>query len=218
MRMDINSRIKKFSELVLVEKSKKESLNKRLEEVEKDILEKSDYLELLNKTSILLKNTSEYARIQAVKQIETIVTRFLQYVFETDIEFQIELQEKSGVPSVEFYVVNKYDDLILKTRPEESRGGGVVDIVSMALRVSFIIQMMPKSLAPLIFDEPGKHVSSDYIFNLGEFLRELSKNLDMQIIMVTHNEYLKEISDNSKTVGIKNGISKIFDKDTGPNI
>lgn len=216
--MDINSRIKKFSELVLVEKSKKESLNKRLEEVEKDILEKSDYLELLNKTSILLKNTSEYARIQAVKQIETIVTRFLQYVFETDIEFQIELQEKSGVPSVEFYVVNKYDDLILKTRPEESRGGGVVDIVSMALRVSFIIQMMPKSLAPLIFDEPGKHVSSDYIFNLGEFLRELSKNLDMQIIMVTHNEYLKEISDNSKTVGIKNGISKIFDKDTGPNI
>lgn len=207
--MDLNERIREYSNYVLIKKTKKENLENRISEIKNEIKVHEEYLDLVNKAQILLKNTSEYARKQAITQIEIVVTRFLQYVFETDIEFRIELSEKSGVPSCEFYVVNRYDDLEIKTRPEDSRGGGVVDIVSMALRISFITQMKRRSLGPLILDEPGKHVSNDYIFNLGEFLRELSKNLDMQIIMVTHNEYLKEISDSSQTVTIRNGISRI---------
>ena len=209
--MDLNTKIREYSNYVLLQKAKKESLEDRISELNKDLKSQEEYLDLVNKTQILLKNTSEYARKQAISQIEIVVTRFLQYVFETDMEFKIELQEKSGVPSCEFYVVSRYDDLEIKTKPEDSRGGGVVDIVSMALRISFITQMKRRSSGPLILDEPGKHVSNDYIFNLGEFLRELSRSLDMQIIMVTHNEYLKEISDSSQTVSIRNGISKISD-------
>ena len=209
--MDLNTKIREYSNYVLLQKAKKESLEDRISELNKDLKSQEEYLDLVNKTQILLKNTSEYARKQAISQIEIVVTRFLQYVFETDMEFKIELQEKSGVPSCEFYVVNRYDDLEIKTKPEDSRGGGVVDIVSMALRISFITQMKRRSSGPLILDEPGKHVSNDYIFNLGEFLRELSRSLDMQILMVTHNEYLKEISDSSQTVSIRNGISKISD-------
>lgn len=209
--MDLNTKIREYSNYVLLQKAKKESLEDRISELNKDLKSQEEYLDLVNKTQILLKNTSEYARKQAISQIEIVVTRFLQYVFETDMEFKIELQEKSGVPSCEFHVVNRYDDLEIKTKPEDSRGGGVVDIVSMALRISFITQMKRRSSGPLILDEPGKHVSNDYIFNLGEFLRELSRSLDMQIIMVTHNEYLKEISDSSQTVSIRNGVSKISD-------
>ena len=83
--------------------------------------------------------------------------------------------------------------MLIKTKPEQSRGGGVIDIISLALRIAFLQIHKPKIEGPLILDEPAKHVSEDYIFNVADFLKRASEMFNRQIIIVTHNNHLSAI-------------------------
>ncbi|MFA7534300.1 MAG: ATPase, partial [Tissierellaceae bacterium] len=122
-------------------------------------------------------------------------------------QFTIEIDELRGKSSAEFYVTNKNENLIIKTKPELSRGGGVVDIVSLALRIAFLQTHKPRIEGPLILDEPAKHVSDDYIYNVADFLRQTSELFNRQIIMVTHNNYLSSIGTNAYRIDIKDNVS-----------
>ena len=165
--------------------------------------------ELLEQVMILFQKTSQFAREQAKSQIEILVTKCLQYVFESDMEFQIEIEELRNKPNAECYIINDTADFFLKTKPEQSRGGGVVDIVSLALRISFMQTHKPSIEGPLILDEPAKHVSADYIYNVGDFLKQASEMFNRQIIMVTHNAHLAALSENSYRVQLLGTTSEV---------
>ncbi len=198
--VELDKELIEIKNFILREEGKKDKLLEQLHEnktkIEKIILDQ----ELLDKVIILFQKTSEFARLQAKKQIETLVTKCLQYVFETDIEFVIELEELRGKANAEFYVVTTYGDTTIKTKPELSRGGGVVDIISLALRIAFLQIHKPRIEGPLILDEPAKHLSEDYIYNVGDFLKQTSEMFNRQIIMVTHNQHLSAISNNAYRV------------------
>lgn len=159
-----------------------------------------DEQDILEKVMSLFQMTSQFARDQAKNQIEALVTKCLQYIFDSSVEFQIELEELRNKASAEFYVVNNTKDFFLKTKPEQSRGGGVVDIVSLALRISFLQTHKPPISGPLILDEPAKHVSEEYIHNVGDFLKQTSEIFNRQVIMVTHNSHLAALSGSSYRV------------------
>lgn len=193
--------------------SKELGKKEKIEEQLKYKIEKSEEInqeiDLLSKVGTLLHKTSEYAREQAKVQVESLVTKCLQYVFETNIEFSVEIEEQRGKSAAEFYVVNNIDDIILKTKPELSRGGGIVDIVSLALRIAFLQTHKPKIQGPLILDEPAKHVSDEYIYNVSEFLKQTSELFNRQIIMVTHNNHLAAIGASAYRVELKGTASDI---------
>lgn len=194
------------------EEGKKEKLIEQMEMYEKLISEIITEVELIEKVSILLQNTSEFARNQARLQIETLVTNCLQFIFENNIEFKIEIEELYNKPNAEFYVITNFDDSTIKTKPELSRGGGVVDIISLALRIAFLQIHKPRIEGPLILDEPAKHVSEDYIFNVADFLKKSAEMFNRQIIMVTHNDHLSAIGTTSYKVtmdGSKSRLEKI---------
>jgi DNA repair exonuclease SbcCD ATPase subunit len=182
------------------------------EQLTNKIKELDSYFETIDtyeKTRILLQQSAEYAREQAKQQIETLVTNALQYVFGPFFSFQIELEEHGNKAVAEFYVVSEYEGVKVKTRPQDSRGGGVVDIVTLALRVALIETVQPRRDGPLLLDEPGKHVSGDYVLYLYEFLKSLSTMFHRQIIMITHNYHLAQSGDLAYEVSIKDGISEV---------
>lgn len=194
---NINSfddRIIKLKGFIAKESGKKEKLIDQLDESKSELTTILDNIELLEKVVILYQKTSEFAREQAKVQIESLVTKCLQFIFESNIEFVIELEELRNKANAEFYIVTENEDIIIKTKPELSRGGGVVDIVSLALRIAFLQIHKPRIEGPLILDEPAKHVSDEYIFNVADFLKQTSNIFNRQIIMVTHNQHLSEIS------------------------
>ncbi|MCR3957007.1 MAG: ATPase, partial [Gudongella sp.] len=88
-------------------------------------------------------------------------------------------------------------------------GGGVVDIVSLALRISFMQTHKPSIEGPLILDEPAKHVSEEYIYNVGDFVRQSSSMFNRQIIMVTHNSHLAALSEDAYRVELKGTESSV---------
>lgn len=192
--ISLDNRITDLKEFIAKETGKKDKLEEQLSDAKSDLILISDNIELLEKVVILFQKTSEFAREQAKVQIESLVTKCLQFIFESNTEFLIEIEELRNKANAEFYVISENEDIIIKTKPELSRGGGVVDIVSLALRIAFLQIHKPRIEGPLILDEPAKHVSEDYIFNVGDFLKQTSEMFNRQIIMVTHNQHLSAIS------------------------
>lgn len=172
----------------------------------------------------LLQKTSELARETARKILEDTVTNALQYIFGSDYSFIIEIEQKAGRTEASFYVqspapkVGPDDpDVMMKLSPEDARGGGVVDIIGLAMRLAVLrIYQDPKVADVLILDEPGKHVSGEgpdgeasFSSLLAEFLKWASSYFSMQVIMVTHASALAAVADKGFLVKQVNGTSQI---------
>jgi len=208
----INS-IEKYTQQLMVEyamkKSVKEKLEKDLTAKQNELQRAAHLIDTLEQVRLLLQRASEYAREQIKQQIEMLVTHCLQFVFGPNLEFEIELNEVRGKTSAEFYVISIYNDVKIKTKPQDARGGGIVDVISLALRIAVIQSTDIYKDGPLILDEPAKHVSNEFINNVAQFLKQISDVFHRQIIMVTHNQYLSEIADLAYKVELKNGTSEV---------
>jgi DNA repair exonuclease SbcCD ATPase subunit len=166
------------------------------------------------KARFLLQQASAFAREQARQNIEAWVTGALQYVFQTDdTAFRVEISEKNNRPDAEFYVVSDYDGIRVETKPQDARGGGVVDIVSLALRIALMESGKVGTDGPLLLDEPGKHVSEEYGMMLAQFLKGVTQKTNRQVLLITHNQYLEESGDRAYQVILHQGVSKVSERD-----
>lgn len=206
---DIKQLYRQAQDIYMTEKSKRDQLLAMRRQVQEQKEQAQKQLDILEKTRILLDHTADFARQQAKNQIERLVTSCLQFIFQSDIRFEIELSELRKRPEAEFYVISRYQDDVIKVRPQESRGGGVVDIISLAIRIAMLQSYNPPIGGPLILDEPAKHVSEEYINNVSEFLKEISRTFGRQVIMVTHNRVLSEVADRIYTVDYDENASKV---------
>lgn len=206
---ELDRKISIIKDFISREEGKKDKLMENLEgnKIKLDSLNKE--LDLLEQVTILFQKTSIFAREQAKVQIESLVTKCLQYVFNTNIEFSIEIDELRNKANAEFYIITEADDMIIKTKPEQSRGGGIVDIVSLALRIAFLQIHKPPLEGPLLLDEPAKHVSDEYIYNVGDFLSQTSQMFNRQILMVTHNQHLASLGNKVYNVELKGSESRL---------
>ena len=157
----------------------------------------------------LLAMVSEAAREQVRLRIEQTVTAALQTVFGEGIQFRVTLGLTGGQPSVEWQIVSRYADAEIATGVEDARGGGVVDVVSLALRLAVAELYRPRLGGPLVLDEPGKHLSAEYAMNLARFLKAYSQETGRQIILVTHLTQLAECADCSFRVVLRGGRSEV---------
>ncbi len=181
----------------------KSDLEKRLREVRQEI-------ECLEKVSLLLLEAARYAREQGRRQVEFMVSQALQFVFGGDLEFKVVVEERRERPEAEFYVCSTYGgDFRVETTPQDARGGGVVDVISLALRLALIHALRPQVKGPVVLDEPAKHVSVEFSPQVAQFLKSASQSLGRQIIMVSHNQHLADMADTAYLVEMQQGKSRI---------
>lgn len=169
-------------------------------------------IESLEQASIILQKLSEKQRQQACKKLEELCTFALQYSLSTNYEMDIELSKFRGKPSADVYI--KKIDSGIRTSPIDGNGGGVIDIVSIALRFVTMQVHEPFIDGPIILDEPYKMVSKDFIPMISEFMKKLSNDFGRQIILSTHNEFLSQVDNQIKvSMGANNesevSVSKI---------
>lgn len=184
-------------------------LTKELQEVQNHGRALGEKREQLEKVRVLFQQAADHARNQAKEQLEIGVTNALKYVFGPTFQFEIKLEDHGGTPHAEFYVVTEWEGKQISTRPQDARGGGVIDLLSLALRISLLETHHLNLKGPLLLDEPGKHLSEDYIPLFIEFLRSISDAFGRQIILVTHNVHLTESADATYHVRISKGCSQV---------
>jgi DNA repair exonuclease SbcCD ATPase subunit len=167
-------------------------------------------IEAWQQVQLFLTEISEYSRQQLKLRIEETVTAALQAVFMNDrIRFEITIRTLDGKPAADWTVVNSFDDVTVSASPEDSKGGGVTDVVSLALRLALLELARPKPQGPIILDEPGKMISREYLPNVAEFLKQYLQKTGRQGIIITHAEALAEVADVSYRVSQTNGISEV---------
>ncbi len=175
---------------------------------EKRLAELRDEIECLEKVRLLLLEAAKHAREQGRRQVEFLVTQALQFVFGGDLEFKVAIEEKRERPDAEFYVCSTYGgDFKVETTPQDARGGGVVDVISLALRLALLHAFRPPVGGPVILDEPAKHVSEEFSPQVARFLKSFSQSLGRQIIMVSHNQHLADSADLAYLVEMQHGKS-----------
>lgn len=114
-----------------------------------------------------------------------VVTNALAAVFEDPYEFKADFVERRNVTECDLSFV-KND---LSRNPLNSCGYGAADIAALASRVAYW-KLEDNSRNTLILDEPTRNLSRDLQPLASLMIKKLSELLNLQFIIVTHNEDL----------------------------
>lgn len=188
-----------------------ESLRERLTSSNAKIVELTDKEDVTLKASLFLQSLSDQTRLQVLDKISGIVTEALQTVKDKNLVFTMQLVTKANQPTLEMGILDKLSgqtyDVI------NSFGGGICDIVSLALRVALLVKWQPSLSRVLILDEACKHVAIKDQELLSTFVRKLSEALNVQFIWISHSDILQQAAHKIFEVYKYDGLSTAQEKD-----
>jgi DNA repair exonuclease SbcCD ATPase subunit len=187
----------------------KQLLELQLQDNQNNLGQTRQNLATWEQVQVLFTKVSEYAREQLKTRIEETVTAALTAVFGEGYTFRINMRQLGNQPAAEWQVVSQYGDEEVAASPEDARGGGITDVVSLALRLAMLEILKPRPEGPVLFDEPAKMVSAEYAGNLAYFLKQYAEKTGRQVMLVTHNPQLAEAADKSYLVTQKDGVSDV---------
>lgn len=162
------------------------------------------------KASLFLQSLSDQTRLQVLDKISGIVTDALQTVKDKNLEFKMSLIVKANQPTLEMGILDKRSGQVYDVLT--SFGGGICDIVSLALRVALLVKWQPSLSRVLVLDEACKHVAQKDQELLAVFVRKLSEALNCQFIWISHSEILQQAAHKIFEVTQQNGISTAVEK------
>lgn len=145
---------------------------------EVDLAAKQKALEASDKLRALVQQVASDTQSKLKLRFEAIVQACLDSVFPNEYNFVMDFVTRRGQTEVDFYLEKDGKQYA----PMTSNGGGVVDVISIALRICCII-LSGKSRV-LLLDEPFKHVREGAKERLGNLIEIVADKLKMQVIMV----------------------------------
>jgi len=177
--------------------------SKKLEQsigIRKSILSQLDFKKALKNKLEQFKVDYEIAQvfIQRVAKdtqqnlkfhIEDIVQLAIDSCFPGEYVFQVNFEIKRGQTEASLVFMKNG----IPVDPVDASGGGVVDLAAFALRIA--VWSLGKTDRVIILDEPFRFLSRNLHHSAGEILKKLSEKLELQIIMVTHNQEMEDVSD-----------------------
>jgi len=167
-------------------------------------------LTMLDQAAAILASIGEERQAAAQKQIETLVTRGLQTIFEEDYTFHLVQSTRGKQPTVEFMVRSHLaNGEVVETEVMSARGGGLATVVGFLLRLVVLLLSPSKQETVLFLDESFGMLSAEYEVRMAEFLREIVDKSGVQIIMVTHSTAFSDVADKQYRFDLHKGITRV---------
>jgi DNA repair exonuclease SbcCD ATPase subunit len=186
---------------------KLESLQSRQNKIVSDLDNLIIRQKALEEAQVFIQEIARQTQSQLKFVISDLVNLAIETCFPEEYTFTIDFKIERGKTSAKLLFI-KND---VEVDPMDAAGGGVVDIVAFALRLS--AWSLGHTDNVIILDEPFRFLSKDLQPRAGEMMNKLCKSLGLQIICVTHSQEIIENSDRIFEVTINNGISKIISKE-----
>jgi len=165
-------------------------------------------LDTLQKTMIFLQNVSVAARTLAKERIEEVVSSALKYVYGAEYALEIIINSPKSGPEADFYVAKTINGTKVLTTPTMSNGGGIVDIVSAAVKFALLELLNCDGI--ICLDEPFKQISKEYIADAGKLLEYMCTSSGRQLIFVTHNDVLANMCGAIQKFKLVGGYSEVI--------
>lgn len=207
MLNDFSDRLKKVKAAYFYRKGASEQLSKEIKTMQtraEFIAHKRDIFE---KATILLQKASETAREHIKNHFENLVSYALQAIYNENYQFKIKFSTLRNAVNIQFFVITPENPALIA--PQDSRGGGVVDVISLALRIAILEFYVPRIEGPILLDESLKHLSAEHIPDAANFLKAIKERIHRQLIFVTHQKDFGEYADKIFKVEQSKGESKI---------
>lgn len=174
-----------FGELKAELQYAKNALFKENQHLEKLKIEEQDALT----ARLIIQQVAEETQQHLKESISSLVTLAINTVFpDDDVQFDVDIVQKRGKIDASFFIVKKgwkrLDDLL------DSDGGGLADVISIALRVAFL-RISGNKFKCLILDEPTKFLHNpEAQSRVNEMIMMISEDLNIQFIIVSDQDEL----------------------------
>lgn len=172
---------------------------KNRKEAKKEYLHHEKAQEVVKEVGLKTQQELEY-------HISNLVSAAISSVFpDNPYQFKVQFVQRRSKTECDL-LLEKDGELI---HPLSATGGGVVDIISFALRIAALSMQQGKIRPLLLMDEPFKHLSTDLQERAGLMLKELAENIGIQILYISHSNEAIEGCDKCFKATNKQGMSQV---------
>ncbi len=195
------SKIRQLRNEVEQQKGRKAQILETLESTKSHVEDKKIGLVNHEQAREIIREVGLTTQQQLQYHIADITTLALEAVFEDPYSLEVEFVQRRNKTECDLYFSRDEE----RIDPLSAAGGGAVDVAAFALRAASWSMQRPRSRSVLILDEPFRYLSPNLLPRASEMLEQISNQLGLQIIMVTHSEELAEAADKVFEVSIKKG-------------
>lgn len=162
--------------------------------------------EVIDHSQRLCQSVAKKTQDNLSLQLKSLINLALETCFPGQYTFDAQFVENRGKTELKFILIDNLtgqvnDDILY------SFGGGLVDVVSLALRLC--LYSLEKSDNLIVLDEPFKFLSVDLRPKAALLLKELSYKLNLQFIIITHIPEIEEVADKLFKVQKVDGVSRV---------
>jgi DNA repair exonuclease SbcCD ATPase subunit len=186
-------------------KGKVLQIQEQIVSTEESIKTETRSLQQHEKARELIREAGLKTQEQLQYHISDITSLALNAVFDDPYELQAEFVQRRNKTECDLYFVRDGE----RVSPMDASGGGAVDVAAFALRIASWSMSRPHSRPTIILDEPMKNLDKMRQEKGSEMIKEVSKRLGIQFIIVTHEPTLASYADKTFEVTIRRGISKV---------
>ena len=186
-------------------KIRKQIFEEQLVETKKDLMISQIDYERHLKARAIVQIVAEETQKKIEYQISNLVSMALASVFPDPYEFKASFVQRRNKTECDLLFIkngNETDDIL------NSGGGGVADIASFALRIA--LWCIKKTRPTFLLDEPGKFIhNAEYQGKVSEMIKKLSRELKIQIIIISDLPFITKSADKVFVVENKKGTAFI---------
>lgn len=153
----------------------------------------------------IIKEVGKKTQEQLKFQMSDIVSLALESVMDDPYTLVMDFVERRN--KIECDLLFEKDGE--RMQPLDDSGGGTADVASFALRVASWSLQLPKTRNTIILDEPFKFLDKSKHNKASQIIKEISKKLGIQFIIITHEEKLAEAADRIFKVTKKRKVSSV---------
>lgn len=190
------------------EKGKAASIRSTIETVDKDIRIHERSIRDNERAREIVREVGLKTQQQLQYHISDITSLALEDIFDDPYALEVEFVQRRNKTECDLHFVRNGS----KIDPESATGGGAVDVAAFALRIASWSMQSPRTRNVMILDEPFKFLDSetDRVERASQMIKELSDRLDLQFIIITHEQTLAQYADRTFHISIHDGISKVM--------
>lgn len=207
----LDRKFEDFNKTLMLLEAKRDMYLKEQKNLEVSLSNANKEVLLLQKVIALAQKISELKKAETTKNIEDIVSFGLQVIFE-DPSYKFIIEDTIQRNQVYYSFKVKSDSF---RTPEaisiiDSKGGGVVNIVSFLLRLIILCLIDKKGERFIALDEPFTNLSEEYRENLIFAIKEISKKLKVQLLIVSHDKDVVSLADRVYELKRESGETKAY--------
>ncbi len=186
--------------------NQRDLLRSQLKAAEQELEYTKQELEYTLQARELVRNVASQFQRDFQTHLSSMVSKAMRAVFPDPYQLCVEFVQRRGKMDADISFIRDGE----KIDPMAGSGGGAVDVAAFALQLALWSIKKQKTRPTLILEEPLKWLKGDDYPALGaEMIAQISKQLGIQIIMISHIPELIGSADKIFLVEKKGNVSRV---------